>query len=151
MLENRIPPVAVALLCALLMWLSAPYLSPIEARASLRLAGTATLLIVGLTVALAGVLSFRAARTTVNPHQPQRASSLVVSGIFRYSRNPMYLGLALLLVAWAVWLLRPPLVLGVVLFVLYMNRFQIAPEERAMERIFGEDYVGYRRRVRRWL
>ena len=151
MLENRIPPPVIGLLCALLMWTSAPHVAPVIAKDSLRLAGAAAFALAGIAVDIAGILSFRAARTTVNPLQPDRASSLVVRGIFRYSRNPMYLGMALVLVAWAVWLARPLLLLGVVAFVLYMNRFQIAPEERAMARIFGEDYVEYRRRVRRWL
>lgn len=151
MLENRIPPPAIGLLSAVLMWLSAPYVPAIAAGSPLWPAAASAVLIGGVAVALAGMLSFRSARTTINPHKPDRASSLVVRGIFRYSRNPMYLGIALVLLAWAVWLARPLLLFGVLAFTLYMNRFQIAPEERAMERIFGEDYREYRRRVRRWL
>lgn len=151
MLENRIPPPAVALLCALMMWLAAPYLPTIASGDAMRAGLAATFLIAGIAVAVAGVVSFRVARTTVNPLRPDTASALVVRGIYRYSRNPMYLGIALALVAWAIWLARPGLLLGVLAFVLYMNRFQIVPEERAMEALFGEEFRRYRDRVRRWL
>lgn len=151
MLENRIPPPAIALLCALLMWLAAPYLPTFAPADALRSGLAATFLIAGIAVATAGVVSFRGARTTVNPLRPDTASALVVAGIYRYSRNPMYLGMALALFAWALWLARPGLLLGVLLFVLYMNRFQIAPEERAMARLFGDDFTRYCTRVRRWL
>ncbi|AEJ04528.1 hypothetical protein PSTAB_1247 [Stutzerimonas stutzeri] len=83
--------------------------------------------------------------------QPQQASVLVESGIYQYSRNPMYLGFAIILAAWALALGSPLTLLGVVAFVLYMNRFQIAPEEWALEALFGESFVRYRARVRRWI
>ncbi|MDR6576679.1 protein-S-isoprenylcysteine O-methyltransferase Ste14 [Pseudomonas extremaustralis] len=83
--------------------------------------------------------------------QPQQASALVEAGIYRYSRNPMYLGFAIILAAWALVLASPLTLLGVVAFVLYMNRFQITPEEWALEALFGESFARYRARVRRWL
>lgn len=104
-----------------------------------------------LAVDISGVVAFLRARTTVNPLRPDKASTLVTGGIFRRTRNPMYLGMAMLLVGWAVYLANPLTLLGIPAFVAYLNRFQIAPEERALEQRFGADYRGYRARVRRWL
>lgn len=73
------------------------------------------------------------------------------AGIYRYSRNPMYVGLAAMLSAWAIYLRSPVALSGVAVFILYMNRFQITPEERALESLFAEEFVAYRARVRRWL
>jgi protein-S-isoprenylcysteine O-methyltransferase Ste14 len=116
-----------------------------------RHAVTALLVLVGLGFDVAGLLAFRASRTTVNPLRPHRASALVSGGVYRITRNPMYVGLLLLLLAWAVHLaaLWPLAVLP--LFVLYIGRFQIAPEERALHRLFGDEYRAYVARVRRWL
>ncbi|HEX7030662.1 MAG TPA: isoprenylcysteine carboxylmethyltransferase family protein [Gammaproteobacteria bacterium] len=105
----------------------------------------------GIAVCAAGVLSFQRAGTTTNPLDPGRASKLVVAGIYRYSRNPMYLGFALLLAAWGVFLGNLAALLAVAAFIIYMNRFQVAPEERALEALFGEEYRAYRRSVRRWI
>lgn len=108
-------------------------------------------LAVGLAIGLAGVRSFRSAGTTVNPLKPDGSSALVVNGIFRRTRNPMYLGLLLLLLGWGLYLANPFALLLVVAFPPYMNRFQIRPEERALEAAFGQAFTEYRRRVRRWL
>ena len=98
-----------------------------------------------------GVLSFRRARTTVNPFAPERTVNIVSSGIYRLSRNPMYLGMACILTGWAVWLWQVQAVLGVVLFVAWITRFQIIPEERVLTQKFGTEYRQYRQRVRRWV
>ena len=100
---------------------------------------------------LAGVVSFRASRTTINPLKPDEASALVTGGIFRFTRNPMYLGMAFVLFAWATHLGNPWLVVGPLVFALYITRFQIIPEERALLANFGELFVAYKARVRRWL
>jgi protein-S-isoprenylcysteine O-methyltransferase Ste14 len=107
--------------------------------------------IAAFAVDVAGMLAFLKARTTVNPLRPEKASALVTGGIFRWTRNPMYLGMAMLLVAWAVYLANPISVVLIPVFVVYMNRFQIAPEERALESRFGAQFTEYRDRVRRWL
>ena len=120
---------------------------------ALALALLMTLLLVALGGAadLAGLLAFRRHRTTVNPLAPQNSSTVVQDGIYRYSRNPMYLGMALLLTAWAVWLAQPACLLVLPLFVAYITRFQILPEERILLARFGAPYQDYLRRVRRWL
>jgi protein-S-isoprenylcysteine O-methyltransferase Ste14 len=119
--------------------------------AAVRLGACIVLALVGLAFGVAGVVSFRRARTTVNPTTPAAASSLVSSGVYRITRNPMYVGLALLLFAWAVFLSSAWSLLGVLAFVLYIGRFQIVPEERALAQLFGSEYTAYQAKVRRWL
>lgn len=146
-LEHRIPPPLVVFITGVLMWLAVRPVAPLGHRAWLAL----LVALAGVAVCLAGVASFRRARTTVNPLKPESASSLVVSGIYRHTRNPMYLGFAILLVAWAALLGAPLALFAVAGFVLYLDRFQIAPEERALAGLFGADYTRYRERVRRWV
>ena len=105
----------------------------------------------GFSFAVLGVLAFRRSGTTVDPTRPGRASSFVTGGVYRVTRNPMYLGIAMILVAWAVFLAAPWAFLGPVFWVLYMNRFQIKPEERILAELFGEEYTRYLATVRRWL
>lgn len=133
------------------MGAAAPYAPATDIVAPVRVASAAVLLALATVIMLAGVAAFRAARTTVNPLQPQQTSTLVVGGVFRYTRNPMYLGMAVALAAWAAVLGKLWLLPGVLLFVLYMSRFQIAPEERAMETLFGDEWQHYRTQVRRWI
>lgn len=150
-LEKRIPPALATLICALLMALLAHLLPPVEMAWAWRLGAALASSALGAGVCLAGVAAFRRARTTVNPLVPEQASALVQAGIYRHTRNPMYLGFALLLVAWAALLGAPLALLAVAGFVLYLDRFQIVPEERALAGLFGADYTRYRERVRRWV
>jgi protein-S-isoprenylcysteine O-methyltransferase Ste14 len=111
----------------------------------------ATIALVGAAFTIAGIVSFRRAKTTVSPLKPESASSLVSSGVYTITRNPMYVGLLSLLVAWTVFLSSPLALVGPLAFFLYIGRFQIAPEERALSNLFGSEYANYRARVRRWL
>jgi len=150
-LELKVPPVVVTLAAALLMWGLTRLAPPLETGVPWRFGVAACLFGAGLAVGLAGVVSIRRARTTVNPVRPDSASALVSTGIYGYSRNPMYLGLLLGLLGWAAWLgqlLTLPVLPG---FVLYMNRFQIRPEERALRQLFGEQFERYCGQVGRWL
>jgi len=104
----------------------------------------------GVAIALAGVLQFRRARTTVNPLQPSAASALVIRGVYKWTRNPMYLGMALVLLGWAIYLSSLAAAAVLPVFVAYLNRFQIAPEERALQARFGDEFARYRNTVRRW-
>jgi protein-S-isoprenylcysteine O-methyltransferase Ste14 len=106
---------------------------------------------VGVSLDAIALFHFLRSRTTINPLKPDAASALVTGGIYRLTRNPMYLGLAMLLAAWAIYLGNLAALATVPLFILYMNRFQIAPEERVLEARFGAQYTAYRARVRRWL
>ena len=109
------------------------------------------LLLLAVLLEGSAVSAFVRRRTTVSPLQPQRSSQLVVSGFYRYSRNPMYLGMLCLLLAWGVWLGQGVVLAGPLLWALWIDRLQIVPEERALEARFGEAYRAYCRRVRRWL
>lgn len=149
-MSPRIPPLVLVLVAALLMWLI-DRLLPLGVALAGLMVPAALLAVAGVVICALGVLSFRRAGTTVNPLEPERASQLVVTGIYRFTRNPMYLGFALLLLAWAMFLASPPALFVLAAFVAWMNRFQIAPEERALGLKFGEDFAAYRRAVRRWL
>ena len=104
---------------------------------------------IGLAIEITAVLAFFKARTTVNPIHIEKASQLVTSGLYRFTRNPMYLGVSLLLTGWAVWLGNPLCLICVAGFVLVMNAIQIKPEEAALKKIFGQEYVDYTKTVRR--
>ncbi|HHF3230021.1 TPA: isoprenylcysteine carboxylmethyltransferase family protein [Vibrio diabolicus] len=150
-LELKVPPVAVFLLVILLMYgltvlvpsldISVPFVEVVV--------GGLTLL--SGYMGIAGVYEFHKVKTTVNPVKPDTASSVVRTGVFSFSRNPMYMALLLLIIAIGLWWQHLSVVLCSVVFVSYMNRFQIKPEERVLERLFGEEYVDYKNHVRRWI
>jgi protein-S-isoprenylcysteine O-methyltransferase Ste14 len=150
-LDARIPPLVLVVAAAVLMWIAARFVPvftfPVPARGLVSLVLGA----LGMLVAAAGILEFRRARTTVNPMTPGAASALVVRGVFRISRNPMYLGFALILLGWAVFLQSATAFVVLVAFIVYIDRFQIRPEEQALEKTFGVTFRDYARRVRRWL
>jgi len=150
-LDLKIPPPAVAISIALAMWGIAAASTRLDLPSDLRVVVAAALFLAGGGIALAGTIAFRRAKTTVNPMKPQATSSLVTGGIYRVTRNPMYLGLLFVLLAWAIFLASPWTLLGPVAFIAYMNRFQIAPEERVLSSLFGAAYSEYKSRIRRWL
>jgi protein-S-isoprenylcysteine O-methyltransferase Ste14 len=150
-LELKVPPLVVGLVMAGIMWLS-DWVLPgwhIELPARRLVAGCVA--VAGTLMLLAGVVSFRRAKTTVNPMKPSSSSSLVMTGIYAWTRNPMYVGFFLFMLAWGIVLSNAAAFVILPLFVLYMNRFQIGPEERALAAIFGDQYARYVGRVRRWL
>jgi protein-S-isoprenylcysteine O-methyltransferase Ste14 len=150
-LELKVPPPIVALVLALLMWLTPAVTGLVQMPYPARVLSALVLVCIGQGISIAGMLAFRRAKTTVNPVKASLASSLVVQGVYRYTRNPMYVGLLLTLLAWAVFLANPIVVLWVVLFVFYITRFQIIPEERVLVSLFGAEYEAYKGRVRRWV
>ena len=150
-LELKIPPVLVWLVMAGAMLgvsYSAPRLSFTLARSS---AIALALVTLGGALAAAGVMAFRARRTTVNPLTPSASSSVVASGVYRISRNPMYLGFLLALAGWAVYLSHAGAVMLLPAFVAYMTQFQIKPEERTLLAKFGSEFAQYMSHVRRWI
>ena len=150
-LELKVPPPLVMVAVALLM-LAAAKLMPSFAFALHGNSVWAALIgVLAIAVAGAGVLEFRRVKTTVNPIRVHASSSLVTSGVFRISRNPMYLGMALLLIAWAVHLANAASILVLPLFIFYITLFQIQPEERSMQKLFGEAFAAYTKATRRWL
>jgi protein-S-isoprenylcysteine O-methyltransferase Ste14 len=150
-LELKIPPPAVAALMAGAMWGISALAPVIAVPAFIRVIAAVIIALVGSIFSIAGIISFRLARTTINPMKPETTTSLVSSGIYRLTRNPMYAGVLFILVAWAVFLSSAWALLGPLAFVLYMNRFQIAPEERVLSAMFGTEYSAYKSTVRRWL
>jgi len=150
-LELKIPPPAVALLVAIAMWLAASASSFLGFTLPARLAIALAVAALGVAISAAGTVSFWRAKTTVNPTRPDAASSLVATGIYSLTRNPMYLGLLLVLAGWAIYLSNAVTFVGPLLFLLYINRFQIVPEERALAARFGMAFEDYRRRTRRWI
>ena len=150
-LEHKIPPPVVGLLVASGMWglsllgFQIP-IAPLPKYVLVFFIAAA-----GVALDVMGILAFRRARTTVNPLKPERASSMVTHGIYRFTRNPMYLGMVMFLLAWAIHLAALLPFIGPLVFVLYITRFQIRPEERALKELFGDEYVAYAARVRRWL
>lgn len=150
-LELKVPPVAFALLCAALMWA----ISTLCSAAAFPVAGNPVIAgafaFIGGGIAVAGVFAFRRHDTTVNPTRPGSADSVVSDGIYRLTRNPMYLGLALILAGWAMYLENAAALLLLPVFVVYINYFQIKPEERSLLAKFGPSYAEYLSTVRRWV
>lgn len=150
-LEHKIPPPLVALSCAAVVYGLSVWLPQLTQDWPGRSLVAALVALCGLACDAAGIWAFRRHRTTVNPLSPHKASAVVQDGIYRFTRNPMYVGMALLLTAWSVWLGQPLGLLALALFMAYITRFQIQPEERALYAKFGADYTAYMARVRRWL
>ena len=150
-LELKIPPPIVALLIGAAMWLLARYFPSLRFDRTWGLALAPVLAGAGLALALVAMFGFVKAKTTIHPDKPQKTSALVTGGIYRFTRNPMYLGVLLVLAGWAIWLSNAAPLALLPLFVLYINRFQIGPEERILSSKFGTAYDDYRQRVRRWL
>ena len=150
-LELKVPPPLLALCLAVLMWLTPKWVQSPEIPFGFRLGLALALVCVGQSISVAGMVAFRRARTTINPFKPTAASSLVSSGVYKFTRNPMYVGLLITLLAWAAFLANPLALLFLPVVVLYINRFQIAPEERALSSLFGAEYESYKARVRKWL
>lgn len=150
-LELKIPPPVIALSCAAFAWLLAWFMPGLTYLSRARVPIAAILVVAGVSLALSGVLAFRRAKTTPNPHTPERATSIVRSGPYRFTRNPMYLGLTVALLGICAYLGNPMTLLAVVALVMYLTRFQIIPEERILRQNFGETYSEYAKSVRRWL
>ena len=150
-LELRIPPPVAALLVALAMWGVSRGSDALPIPEFVRVALAVALVLIGVGFDVAGLLAFRRARTTVNPMKPQTTSSMVDTGVYRMTRNPMYVGLVFILCGWAAFLASWWALPGPLAFAAYIGRFQIAPEEKALAALFGDDYLAYKARVRRWL
>src|SRR5215208_7891980 len=137
-LELKIPPVGVGLVTMALMWLASWLVPALTVPFPRHQVMAGCIAATGAVISGLGVALFRLAKTTVNPMKPESSSSLVQSGIYRLTRNPMYLGFFLVLMAWAVYLSNALAFLILPVFIAYMNRFQIEPEERALRALFGK-------------
>lgn len=150
-LELKIPPVVVGLAVGAAMWASARLGAVCDFALPASRAIAAAFALAGVVVAILGVAAFRRARTTVNPLQPANASCLVVSGIYRRTRNPMYLGILLVLLGWGILLSNALAIFFAASFIPLMNRLQIQPEEKILAARFGTAFTDYQSAVRRWI
>lgn len=146
-----IPPPIQALLSAIMMWLISRYF--MHANFSLNGINIFALifLIIAAIIIILSMYKFKKIKTTISPLRPNKTSSLVNSGIYAYTRNPMYLGLLLMLFSTALFLKNLISFLIIPLFILFITKNQILPEEEALENIFGEEYKNYKKKVRRWI
>lgn len=150
-LYNRIPPPIVMLISAAIMWVLSFGMWHWRMPMRLRLIVAMVLIMLAMSIGWLAIMQFRKAQTTANPLYLDRSTSLVMTGVYRFSRNPMYLALAIMLLAWAVLLSSPFSLIGWVLFIAYITQFQIKPEERMLEELFPREFAVYRASVRRWL
>lgn len=150
-LELKIPPPVVALLAGFSMWIIAGYTPLLFVEIPGRKLLCGALVLIGILFDLSGLFAFRKARTTINPLRPGNTTTMIRSGIYRHTRNPMYVGLLIFLSTWALWQANLLACVILPLFVSYMNRYQIIPEERILSSKFGVEYSTYTQSVRRWL
>lgn len=142
------PPV-VALVFVLVAYFLGRFIPlPFVMPSVLRYVGAA-LVVVGVLLGLGAFLEFQKARTTLDPHGS--TTQIVTSGVYRFTRNPIYLGFLLMIIGLPLYL---GFVWGIVLAPLYiflMNHLVIQHEEQYLERKFGDVYTSYTSRVRRWV
>lgn len=150
-LALKVPPPVQALTFGFLMWLVDRQLPGGQSVFGMQLPVAVAFAVAGVALVVTSMLAFRRASTTVDPFHPDEASNLVVNGVFQFSRNPMYVSLALVLIGWAVWLGSVFNIVVFVFFVSYITIFQIKPEEEALKKVFGESFVQYCSKVRRWI
>jgi protein-S-isoprenylcysteine O-methyltransferase Ste14 len=150
-LALKFPPLGLVVIAAALMWIASSASPIFDVFLPAKSLLPASLALIGALTCVTGVVSFRRAKTTVNPMKPNSTSSLVISGIYKYTRNPMYLGFVLVLLGWAAFLSNLAALALLPAFVLYINRFQIMPEEHVLASLFPHAYPAYRARVRRWI
>jgi protein-S-isoprenylcysteine O-methyltransferase Ste14 len=150
-LENKIPPPLVAVLIAAGMWWLSSFTPLILLTSTLKITLVIVFTLLGIFFALSGAISFRLAKTTVNPLKPNTASALVTSGIYQFTRNPMYVGFVSFLFAWASYLGSAWGVVLIMIYVAYIQRFQIVPEERALTTLFKDEFSNYKKQVCTWL
>lgn len=150
-LELKVPPLALTALALVPILAAGQWLQVAELPFPGHRVVSIAALVIGLTILFGAALQFRLQHTTLDPRVPAKASEFVAKGLYRFSRNPMYLGMALVLFGAAAWRSNGVGYLVVVIFCGYLTEFQIGPEERALERVFGSEYLAYKSRVRRWI
>ena len=150
-LALKVPPVAQVIITAAAMYGVSKMVPALTFSLNGSTALAVGLGVMGLSLGIMGVTQFRIAQTTPNPQALEKVSSLVTSGVYQYSRNPMYVGLVLILLGWAFYLSHFLAFVLLPIFILYMTRFQIQPEEQMMAQKFGKTYQDYLNKVRRWI
>lgn len=146
-----IPPALLLILFAILMWFIAMSLPQLSLTQEIHFSIPLFMVMSGIFLVLMSSVVFLRLKTTLNPMKPEFATVLIKTGVYQYSRNPIYLGLTIILLGWGVYLNNILALLFVAGFVYYINRFQIKPEEESLSKIFGVQFEEYKRSVRRWL
>ena len=148
-IKTKIPPPLVALTFGFLINYTKNFFPKIEISNDLFI--SSFIIIIGLIIMLSAIILFKKYQTTITPLNPSNATKLITDGIYKYSRNPMYLGLLLVLFGISI-ILNPIGGLSLIpLFILYLNLFQIIPEENAMVDLFKDEFLEYKENVRRWI
>lgn len=147
----QIPPIVVLAVFVTLMWYAELFFPFLTLEFGFHFSMSVLIAFLGLFLILISSITFYRYGTTLNPLRPELTSALVTSGPYRYSRNPIYVGLALMLLGWGVYLQNLASLFCVLVFVLYINRFQIFPEEESLAQKFGVEFKIYKSRVNRWL
>ncbi|MDQ7050744.1 MAG: isoprenylcysteine carboxylmethyltransferase family protein [Enterobacterales bacterium] len=150
-LKNKIPPPVIGLSIGLLMWWLNGFSPIISYKNQLLDYFAIAIILVGISIDIQSLYNFIKNKTTANPLTPQKASKLVISGFYRFTRNPMYLGMFLVLLGTALLFGSLASLLLLPAFIGAINYLQISNEEKALETLFGEEYLSYKQRVRRWL
>ena len=148
-MKKKIPPPIITLICSLLIYLSKPFFPELIFNYFNQI--SLFFLISGFSIILISFLRFKKEKTTIDPIKIEKASSLVTNGIFKYSRNPMYLGMLLILISVSIKFNFYGGLLVVGSFVYFITYFQILPEEKAMLKLFGKDFINYKNKTRRWV
>ena len=147
----KIPPVLVFGVTALLMWVISNQISMEILEFSVNRWIVYSLGSIGVILGILGVVQFSVSKTTVNSHKPENSSSVVKNGVYKYTRNPMYFGLLIVLIACAMYFGSGYSFLMILIFIWYMNTYQIKPEEEILIQLFGDEYKEYQQKVRRWI
>jgi protein-S-isoprenylcysteine O-methyltransferase Ste14 len=150
-LELKVPPLIVMFFIMCLMYLVSVLFSSFNIDFLFQTFMSIETFVSGLVVSIAGIYILKDEETTISPLTPKNASKLVVNGIYKFTRNPMYLGMSIMLLAWLIFLGNSLNIFNIILYILYMNRYQIIPEEKVLEKLFGDEFLSYKLKVRRWL
>lgn len=149
-LDLKVPPDVGALLAAAGVWVLSRVVPVPAVPAPYGTIVGVFLLVAGVVVVVAARIALARAHTTFSPIAPQRSATLVTDGVYGFSRNPMYLGMVLVLLGVAGLFGSFAGLVPVAAFAVYIDCFQIAPEERALRAKFGSAYEAYRAKTRRW-
>lgn len=150
-LELKIPPAVQVIIAWLFTWLLTSFAPITHFEFAIQTSSAIALFVLGLTIIVVCGLGFFKKKTTVDPRDPSQTSALVIAGLYHYSRNPMYVGFLMMVIAFAIYMGSLAGILTIPLFIWYMNRFQIIPEEQFLQEKFADAYKDYTKSVRRWL
>ena len=149
--ELKIPPVLVTLITILIAYVLAKAIpiTIIDILYNDVVAGC--FIFLGFVLILNSLFIFKYHETTANPLKPETSSTLVTTGTYKLSRNPIYLGLLLIVLGMIIYYKALSSIIIIPIFIWYMTQYQIIHEENAMKSLFGSEYENYYQRVRRWL